>query len=103
MVGGVTTTRYQATVDLVQALETAPESRRWRLSRRLRSCASPQMSATVWLDPQGRVRRLIFHRLRLPQRGPLRLWPEHDEALELYDFGTEIRLVPPPRNSVEMG
>jgi hypothetical protein len=100
---GIATTRYRTTVDVERALERAPEFARWRLHHRLRAYVPRRIETTVWLDADGRVRRLVLEQLRFTRKGPIRFRHTFDETLDLYDFGTEITIEPPPRQGPRVG
>jgi hypothetical protein len=56
--------------------------------------------ADVWIDQQGRLRRMHYAvTMKVPGEGasvPMTV----ETTLELYDFGVEVHVAPPPANQV---
>ena len=92
-VHGVSTTRYRLTIDL--AVVTGDErgleqSIGWRLRTlflRERTVWRRHLPAEMWLDEDGRVRRMSSLPIPPEVPGPTRLWA----ITELNDFGTAVR------------
>jgi hypothetical protein len=92
-VHGVSTTRYRLTIDL--AVVTGDErgleqSIGWRLRTlflRERTVWRRHLPAEMWLDDDGRVRRMSSLPIPPEVPGPTRLWA----ITELTDFGTAVR------------
>lgn len=93
-VRGAPTTHYRARIDLDKVPEQAPEDARAAvrasvdvLKQRLGSSTLP---VDVWLDGEGRVRR--FRQAILAEGSDVEL------TIELFDFGTDVDVAPPPEN-----
>ena len=91
-VRGVETTRYGATVDFAMIVKKAPEDAQPSLSRELEQREAAGRDTTfrmeVWIDEDGLARR-VHER---DEEGDLRM--------ELYDFGIEVDVEPPPSDDV---
>jgi hypothetical protein len=98
VVRGVTTTHYKVILDLAKAAEAAPPAERAAMRKLAGMYKSTEQSADVWIDDEGRVRRLEqeidFDALELP---PCLQSTQPEEtnpfdgamsfAFEMYDFG----------------
>jgi hypothetical protein len=97
---GVDTTRYRANVEFDRALAhpTNP-TERMAFAQARRMLGGMQMPTTVWIDGDGRLRKMEFaldlatalRKGGLPVPGD----PRMSIALELYDFGVPIHVVAP--------
>lgn len=81
VIGGVETTRYEATVD-VQALDKA-------LGNDSGSDLSPAGPLQIWVDSQARVRQLQIS-YTVPQEGQI------TETEDFTDFGVPVHIAIPP-------
>jgi hypothetical protein len=91
-VRGVDTTRYRATVELARVIEKAPEdartSLREQLERREQAGLGTTFDMEVWIDEDGLARRIR------------QADPEGDITMDLYDFGIDVDVEPPPSDQV---
>ena len=94
---GTQTTHYKATVDLRKAADRAPAEQRAAAKRSVEQIIKLTGSATVptevWLDKQGRARRMSFT-MKI-QGQSLR------ETMDLYDFGTREAIKAPPASDTQ--
>jgi hypothetical protein len=97
---GVDTTRYGADVDLGRALaqSVSPDQRK-ALSQGLAMLGGVKMPTTVWIDGDGRLRKMLLSMdISSIVRGPADA-PSDDikivVVVELYDFGTPVDVVAP--------
>ncbi len=98
-VRGEKTTHYRATVDLRRATEQAGAVRdRRQFEAFLDQFPSETIAVDVWLDDEGRTRRLRMDQ-PLPETPGLAAPPGAGVivTIELYDFGVDERIeIPPP-------
>jgi hypothetical protein len=97
-VRGVETTHYRGTVDLRKALEQIPAESREGFERVLELVGQTKMPFEVWIDDDGLARRMKYEQ-------PLPAGQGSQDAsmgltMEMYDFGTEVDVEPPPANEV---
>ena len=96
---GAKTTRYHAVIDMKKALSAAPPSRRGQLERFAAKIQVTQLPLDVWIDEQGRTRRLEYS-VDVPGTGadsaPLRM----TARTELFDFGTKVDVTAPAADQV---
>jgi hypothetical protein len=90
-VRGTPTTRVRLTVDSARAVACSPSG------LRLPGSGADAFPAEVWLDGDGRLRRMgctwpARRRLRLAKRQP------HWMTTELWDFGAAVDSPPPPNS-----
>ena len=106
-VRGVETTHYRARVDFDRATDAAldqadlPEGEREALERQLRDLqeqagADATISMDVWLDDEGRLRRSTMEMAMVAEGEELTT----QMTMELYDFGVEVDVEPPPAREV---
>jgi hypothetical protein len=99
---GVTTTHYRATVDLRDYEQLAPPGQRKELRDMLgdlvREAGLTEMPFDVWLDDDGYVRKMETSFSASPEgvSGAV----EASMVLELYDYGADVGIVPPPAADV---
>jgi hypothetical protein len=101
-VRGVETTHYRMTIDLRKVVDQAPEEQREQLRAQIDQIVEQsgiQMVPTeVWIDDEGLARRmqLTYEGMRLApgQEGDMTM------TMELFDFGVEVDVQPPPANNV---
>jgi len=88
---GVDTTHYRAQIDLSKALDEVPPSQRARVSKSLQALGTGTVPADVWIDGQGRVRKLAMDLNASVGR-------QHvgTITMELFDFGTPVDVQAPP-------
>lgn len=99
-VRGVETTHYRATVDLDKAAAASPVSVRDDLTEVARQLGTPKLAVEAWLDADGRLRRLRYtiDLADLDDGAPAKGAGTGMvvATLELFDFGTEVAVSPPP-------
>jgi hypothetical protein len=101
---GVSTYRYTFDVDLQMAIANSPAADRPALQAAADAIGPVQWPADVWLDDQGRVRRLQMAEnpfTHTTTTKPNLLITEDGNYLaltniEFYDFGTPVAVSPPP-------
>jgi hypothetical protein len=91
-VRGVMTRHFRATVEFARVIEQAPEeaqaSLREQLDRRVEAGFGDTIDMEVWIDEDGLARRIR-------QRDP-----EADITMDLFDFGVDVDVEPPPSDQV---
>ncbi len=87
---GTPTTHYAATVSVEVAVQAATAQDRPALEALKASLGVPTLPVGVWLDDDGRVRRLDFT-VAIPNGGG-----SLHATVELFDFGTAVTASPPP-------
>jgi hypothetical protein len=103
----VPTTHYRASLARALALERAPALSRWRVEGAWTWNGFPELRADVWLDDEGRVRRLVSHHAMGSMRfdeldAPVDLPFEVERDLRLSDLGGDFEVALPPRSSVRV-
>ncbi|HEX2044388.1 MAG TPA: hypothetical protein VHF23_02035 [Gaiellaceae bacterium] len=101
-VRGVETTRYRMTVELARVPDAAPPGQREALRaqvQQLRELSGiDEVPTDVWVDEDGLVRRqrLLYRDMRLApgREGDMTM------TMELYDFGVDVDVEPPPAGQV---
>ena len=93
-VRGVNTTHYRVTLDLANAISNSPEAERDRVETSVIALGTRNVPADVWIDRQGRVRRL---RLRL--KGGTVANPGSVQ-FEFFHLGTPVTVTQPDPNSI---
>lgn len=94
---GTTTEHYRLTVDLQRAAGRIPEPKRARFLQALKAFGSTTLPIDVWVDDQGRVRRMSFSaQMQLGAQGSARI----EETLDLFDFGVPVAVTAPPPSEV---
>jgi hypothetical protein len=96
-VRGAETTHYRLTVDLREAAERAPEYRAV-IEQSLKAGSEAEVPADVWVDGDGRVRRVRMVYAGVPTAEGTSA--EVTVTTELYDFGADVSVEPPPRDQV---
>jgi hypothetical protein len=101
---GVDTTRYVVTLDLGRALtRIADSSQRAAIQHALTQFGLNSFPATVWIDGQGRLRRMdltldlskVARTFGASTGAALKL----QESVEMYDFGVAVDVQAPPNAS----
>lgn len=100
---GAATTHYRATIDIDKAIEDAPADMKKQLQTQFEALGSEAIPADVWIDDEGRLRRQdISMDLSKAQgaagggQGPT----EVKVSIEMYGFGTDVDVQPPPASEV---
>lgn len=93
-VRGTSTTRYRAQLDLDQAVAKAPEDQRTEVTSTVQALGSGTVSADVWVDGKGRVRRI---KLRV---GSTSAGNRGSATFEYFDLGSQVSVEEPPAGEV---
>ena len=97
-VRGVSTTRYEAKVDLRKFPDVLPDDQREAAEESVDTLieqlgGESELPMEVWIDDDGLIRRQRFNFSFDPETGPGYSF-RYD--MELYDFGVEVNVQPPP-------
>jgi hypothetical protein len=95
-VRGVETTHYSTVVDLDDALKQAPSEMRESLSRAIEASGSKRVPVNAWVDSDGLLRRVRYSFDGSEQTGGR----SSTITVDLFDFGTSVRVNPPPADQV---
>jgi hypothetical protein len=99
-VRGVPTTHYHAVIDLNSYLAATPPAARVAASRGVaeieRLTGQDTLPADVWVDLQGRVRRMALAMNLCSQAGTITA----AITIDLFDYGRQPAVVPPPASEV---
>lgn len=107
-VRGVPTVRYAVTFDASKQAAQLPKELKGLADES--ELAFPK-SADVWIDDRGRLRKIHYAAtMKVPAEEVLSLAPAEgsgpqmtiETTLELYDFGVEVHVTPPPDDQVEV-
>jgi LppX_LprAFG lipoprotein len=93
-VRGTRTTRYRATIDADQAVNSAPEAQRDEVRNSIGTLGSKTIPAEVWIDGKGRVRKVRLHvaASTTTTKGSV--------AFEYFDLGAHVNAEAPAANEV---
>lgn len=99
-VRGVATTKHRVVVDLEAAREEASEGLRERIVQATSRFAARRVPFTIWIDDEGRLRRLVFRSPVATPPSPLELeTPAASDGLETTfefpEFGVDVEVEPP--------
>jgi len=96
-VRGAQTTQYRVIVDLREAAERSSEYRAV-IEQSLEAGGAAEVPADVWVDGDGRVRRvrMVYENVPTAEGAPA----DVTVTTELYDFGADVNVEPPPRDQV---
>jgi hypothetical protein len=92
-VRGAETTHYRGTVDLKRLAETAPADVRESYRRLLELSAQARIPVDVWIDGDGRTRRIRYEQ-------EMSDGSSMDLTQEYYDFGADVNVESPPPSEV---
>lgn len=93
-VRGASTTHYRGTLDLQKAAEEASPEARPAVQQAITALGTSKVPSDVWLDEEGRVRKL---RLSIkPSSGS----GSGNVEIELFGFGTPADVAVPPANQI---
>ena len=95
-VRGVETTHYKTIADLDEAVKEAPPSTRESLTQAIDALGSKSVPVNAWIDSDGLLRRVGYSFEGSEQTGGL----SSSITVDLYDFGTEVEVRPPPTDQV---
>jgi hypothetical protein len=101
-VRGTKTTHYRTVLDLVRAAQDASGAARPSVYGLMQRTGAREMPADVWIDRDGRMRKMIY-RVELTPPPGTPAPPDPDTmsvAMELYEFGIDVRVAPPPEREV---
>jgi hypothetical protein len=96
-VRGVETTHYRGTIDLRKAIEQVPEDARDSFERAVELIGTNRLPFEVWIDDDGMARRMKYEQ---PLPGADGQEASMELTMDLYDFGAEIDVEPPPADEV---
>lgn len=103
-VRGTATTHYRATVDLDKAASSSPAGARGEVAEVARQLGTSKLPMEAWLDDGGRIRRLGYtiDLADLAEGAPAKGAGVGTvvATLELFDFGTDVTVTPPPGDQV---
>lgn len=88
-VRGLETTHYRGTVDLEKVAEQAPANARESYRRIIELTGQRRIPVDVWIDDAGLTRRVRYEQ-KLPGGSSMEI------TQELYDFGVQVDVEPPP-------
>ena len=101
---GVSTTHYRANVDMDKAIAEAPKKARRAMKQQFESLGTSSFPVDVWIDDDDLLRRQTFTMdLSKAASGgaPAGSVPTSmTVSMDLYDFGTEVNVEPPPAKDV---
>ncbi|MDX6689943.1 MAG: hypothetical protein QOG15_1400 [Solirubrobacteraceae bacterium] len=101
-VRGVDTTHYRATIDLLRYADVVPANERasvrHTMSQIVKLAGADSFPMEVWIGQDGVVRRMR-QRIRTLVAPGIR--GTIDQRIELFDFGTRVRLQLPPPDEIE--
>jgi hypothetical protein len=101
-VRGAQTTHYRTVLDLVRAARDASGGARPSVYGLMQRTGAREMPADVWIDRDGRMRKMTYRVELTPPPGAATA-PDPDTmsvAMELYEFGVDVRVSPPPDGEV---
>ncbi len=94
---GTKTKHYRLTVDLRKAADRMPEQQRATFLQALKYFGSTTLPMDVWVDDQGRVRRMsLSMEMKLGTQGTAKI----EETVDLFDFGVPVKVSPPPSSEI---
>jgi hypothetical protein len=93
---------YRAVIDLQKAAAELPAEARSRIQRLLRESGSPKRPTDVWIDAQGRVRKLVY---ALPKMAGAQGGQAGTVSVEYFGFGTPVPapVLPPASQVLDAG
>jgi hypothetical protein len=97
---GEETTHYKATLDLRKAAEESGKDRA-SIDELIKQLGASTIPADIWIDEDGRMRRMRYEvdvkgAAAAQQGGQAKV----AVGLELFEFGTEVKVTPPPADQV---
>lgn len=97
------TTHYRGTIDVQKALSATEGVARKQVEATLGRTGLKSVPFDAWIDGQGRLRKYLLT-LDLPASAATGGQPvKNSTQVELYDFGTPVRVTAPPAASVKDG
>jgi hypothetical protein len=95
-VRGADTTHYRGTLDLNRARATASPDVQEAVDSAIASLGTANIPADVWLDDEGRMRKMRFQ-IDTDAAGPN---PPGTVEFEMFDFGVDADVQPPPPDQI---
>jgi hypothetical protein len=102
-VRGTKTTHYRTVLDLVRAARDASGAAQPSVYGLMQRTGARELPADVWIDRKGRMRKMSYRVELTPPAGTAAPPSDPDTmsvAMELYEFGIEVRAAPPPDGDV---
>jgi hypothetical protein len=100
-VRGTDTTHYKATIDLRKAAEQRSPQAKRQVERLLEQAQVQSFPADVWVDDQGRLRKMQYTmQVRPRATGQQQGSATVNTTMELFDFGTVVKVKAPPAGQV---
>ncbi len=103
-VRGTPTTHYKASIEVDKALEEVPQDSRESMQRIFEQAGAKTIPTEVWLDQEGLLRRQKITMDFSNAKGAAAAGGQAPTGmvidLQLYDFGTDIDVEPPPADQV---
>jgi hypothetical protein len=93
-VRGVSTTHYEATIDLEAAAEKASGKAQKTIRKMIDLSGTKAIPIEAWIDKRGLVRKLTYAQHYGPDS------PEFTIAMTLYDYGRPVSIEAPPARDV---
>lgn len=94
---GESTTRYRATFDLAKARDAQDDAdTKAAIAKIIERLGSSTMPATVWIDGEGRMRKMAYDIDLSKVQGSGGAAGTMTTAFEMYDFGVALDVEPPP-------
>jgi hypothetical protein len=93
-VRGTDTTHYKVKIDLRKAAQKQGTATKKQVAQILKQAQSSTLPADVWIDDEGRMRKMRYVMKLRPEGAPSAVTV--GTAMELFDFGTVANVVKPP-------
>jgi hypothetical protein len=97
-VRGVDTTHYKAKIDLRKAAAQQGTATKKQMERVLKQAQVRSVPADVWVDGEGRLRKMRYVMTLRPDGAPSSMTVR--TTMELFDFGTAVTVAKPPASQV---
>lgn len=95
-VRGETTKKYSFTINIDDAARQLPEGDRQAFEKSVRALTKKDLPATVWVDAEGRMRRLRYSIVSTSDKGTTTI----TSTMEFFDFGAPVEVAAPPADQV---
>lgn len=103
-VRGEATTRYSATFDLAKARDAQDDAdAKAAIDKIIERLGSSKMPATVWIDGEGRLRKMAYDVDLSKVQGSGGAAGSLTTTFEMYDFGVAVDVQPPPADQTGDG
>lgn len=100
VIRGVATSHYRLTLDLRKAARQVPDSAQESYDTLLDMLESPLIPAEVWIDDEGRLRKMTFTETIASGPGAAEGDVTVEMTMEYYDFGVAVDVELPPESEV---